>query len=82
MPDLILLDLMMPDVTGFDVVEALRAEATTSSIPVMVLTSKTLTEDDKRELNGQVAAIFQRNSVAGTELIGWLRGIVTNRQTP
>jgi CheY-like chemotaxis protein len=80
MPNLILLDLMMPDVTGFDVVEALRAEETTSSIPVMVLTSKTLTEDDKRTLNGQVAAIFQRNSVAGTDLTGWLRGIVANRQ--
>jgi PAS domain S-box-containing protein len=82
MPDLVLLDLMMPDVTGFDVVEALRAEKATSSIPVMVLTSKTLTEDDKRTLNGQVAAIFERNSVAGTDLTGWLRGIVANRQNP
>jgi PAS domain S-box-containing protein len=82
MPDLIFLDLMMPEVTGFDVVEALRAEEATSSIPIMILTSKTLTEDDKRELNGQVAAIFQRNSVAGTDLTAWLRGIVTNRQSP
>jgi hypothetical protein len=48
----------------------------------MTLTSKTLTEDDKRELNGQVVAIFQRNSVAGTELTAWLRDIVTNRQNP
>jgi hypothetical protein len=46
----------------------------------MVLTSKSLTEDDKRALNGQVAAIFQRNSVAGTELTAWLRGIVAKRQ--
>jgi CheY-like chemotaxis protein len=80
LPNLILLDLMMPDVTGFDVVEALRAEEATRSIPVMVLTSKTLTEDDKRALSGQVAAIFQRNSVAGTELTAWLRGILDNRQ--
>jgi CheY-like chemotaxis protein len=80
LPNLILLDLMMPDVSGFDVVEALRAEEATRSIPVMVLTSKTLTEEDKSALNGQVAAIFQRNSVAGTELTAWLRGIVDNRQ--
>ena len=33
-------------------------------------------KEDKRSLNGHVAAIFQRNSVAGTELIEWLRGIV------
>jgi PAS domain S-box-containing protein len=80
MPNLILLDLMMPDLNGFDVVEALRAEEATRSIPIMVLTAKELTEDDKKALNGQVAAIFQRNSVAGTELIAWLRGIVAQRQ--
>jgi CheY-like chemotaxis protein len=79
LPDLILLDLMMPEVTGFDVVEALRADATTRSIPVMVLTAKVLTDDDKRVLNGQVAAVFQRNSVAGAELIDWLRSVVAKR---
>ncbi|TMD73946.1 MAG: response regulator [Chloroflexi bacterium] len=76
LPNLILLDLMMPKVSGFEVVEQLRAEEATRTIPIMVLTAKTLTEDDKRSLNGHVAAIFQRNSVAGTELIEWLRGIV------
>ena len=76
-PQLILLDLMMPEVTGFDVVEALRADDATRSIPVMVLTSKELTDADKRALNGCVAAIFQRNSVAGSELVAWLRGFVT-----
>jgi PAS domain S-box-containing protein len=81
LPNLILLDLMMPGVTGFDVVEALRADEATRSIPIMVLTAKTLTEDDKTALNGQVAAIFERNSLAGTELTGWLRGIVGKRRT-
>jgi signal transduction histidine kinase/CheY-like chemotaxis protein len=75
-PQLILLDLLMPEVTGFDVVEALRADDATRSIPVMVLTSKELTAADKRALNGCVAAIFQRNSVAGSELVAWLRGFV------
>ena len=80
MPSLILLDLMMPGLTGFDVVEALRAEEATRSIPIMVLTAKTLTDDDKAALNGQVAAIFQRNSLAGTELTAWLRSIVAHRR--
>jgi len=80
LPNLILLDLMMPEVTGFDVVEALRAEEATRSIPIMVLTAKGLTDDDKRALNGQVAAIFHRDSVAGTELTDWLKGIVAKRQ--
>jgi PAS domain S-box-containing protein len=81
-PSLILLDLMMPEVTGFDVVEALRAEEATRSIPIMVLTAKVLTADDKKALNGQVAAVFERNSVAGTELTAWLRGIVAKRRDP
>ena len=74
-PDLILLDLMMPGLTGFDVVERLRTDDETRTIPVMILTAKTLTDDDKRTLNGHVAAIFERNSVAGPELVEWLRGI-------
>jgi PAS domain S-box-containing protein len=80
MPNLVLLDLMMPEVTGFDVVEALRAEEATHSIPIMILTAKTLTEADKTALKGEVAAIFQRNSVAGPELTAWLRGILAKRR--
>jgi hypothetical protein len=41
-----------------------------------MLTAKELTVDNKAALNGCVAAIFQRNSVAGTELVAWLRGFV------
>jgi signal transduction histidine kinase/DNA-binding response OmpR family regulator len=80
LPNLILLDLMMPRVTGFEVVEALRSEEPTRSIPIMVLTAKVLTEDDKRALNGHVAAIFQRNSVAGTELVDWIRKLIAKRR--
>ena len=81
-PDLILLDLMMPGVTGFDVVEALRSDEATRSIPVMVLTAKRLTNHDKQALDGHVAGIFQRDSVAGTELTGWLRELIAKRQRP
>jgi PAS domain S-box-containing protein len=82
MPNLILLDLVMPNVTGFDVVEALRADEGTRGIPVMVLTAKLLTNDDKKALNGQVNAIFKRDSFAGTELTAWLRDIVAKRRNP
>ncbi|HXD82785.1 MAG TPA: response regulator, partial [Candidatus Acidoferrum sp.] len=75
-PQLILLDLMMPGVTGFDVVEALRTDEATRFIPIMVLTSKQLTKGDKAALNGCVAAVFERNSVAGSELVTWLRAFV------
>ena len=75
-PHLVLLDLIMPGVTGFDVVEQLRSEDSTRSIPIMVLTAKQLTEEDKKQLNGFVAAVFERNSLAGPELIGWLHQLV------
>jgi CheY-like chemotaxis protein len=76
-PNLILLDLMMPGVNGFDVVEALRADEATRQIPIMILTGKELSESEKQTLSKHVAGIFNRNSVAGAELIGWLQGIVT-----
>lgn len=75
-PHLILLDLMMPEVTGFDVVEALRRDESTRSIPIMVLTAKQLTDQDKKQLNGLVAGVFERNSLVGAELISWLRQLL------
>jgi signal transduction histidine kinase/DNA-binding response OmpR family regulator len=75
-PDLVLLDLMMPDVTGFDVVEALRADAATKTTPIMVLTAKTLTEADIRQLNGHVSTILRRGSTAAADLLGLLRQVV------
>ena len=51
-PDLILLDLMMPEVSGFDVVEALQRNADTANIPILVVTAKQVTALDRAALNG------------------------------
>ena len=74
--DLILLDLMMPDVSGLDVVEALRADQSTSTTPIMVLTAKDLTEEDKRQLSSRVSSILQRGSTGASDLISMLRQVV------
>jgi len=79
-PDLVLLDLMMPDVTGFDVVEALRDVASTRGIPIMVLTAKTLTDSDIRQLNGHVSTILRRGSTGAADLLGLLRQVVTPQE--
>ncbi len=50
-PDLILLDLMMPDVNGFDVVRALHEQSETAAIPILVVTAKQITEADRAALN-------------------------------
>jgi signal transduction histidine kinase/DNA-binding response OmpR family regulator len=75
-PDLVLLDLMMPDVTGLDVVRALRANAETKATPIMILTAKDLTETDKGHLNGHVSAILGHGSIGALDLLGHLQRVV------
>ncbi len=60
LPDLIVLDLMMPDVNGFDVVDALKEHPDTASIPILVVTSKQVTAEDRAKLSGSVAAIMEK----------------------
>ncbi|MBI2305888.1 MAG: response regulator [Rhodocyclales bacterium] len=61
-PDLLVLDLMMPDVNGFDVVEALKSDPLTAGIPIVVVTAKELTAEDRAALNGLVAATLEKAS--------------------
>jgi CheY-like chemotaxis protein len=62
LPDLIVLDLMMPEVSGFDVVEALGERSETARIPILVLTAKKVTTDDRARLNGYVEAIMEKTA--------------------
>jgi signal transduction histidine kinase/CheY-like chemotaxis protein len=55
--DLIICDLLMPDLDGFDVIAALHNDPTTRGVPVVVLTARTLTDADKSRLSGKVIAI-------------------------
>jgi CheY-like chemotaxis protein len=73
-----MLDLMMPHVTGFDVVEALRAHPSTQNIPIMVLTAKTLTDSDIRQLNGHVSTILRRGSTGSSDLLSLLKQVVAS----
>jgi CheY-like chemotaxis protein len=74
-PDLVLLDLMMPEVNGFDVVEALRTYETTREMPVVILTAAALSEKDKLELSGQVSEILSRGKVGATVIVDHLRAV-------
>jgi CheY-like chemotaxis protein len=58
LPDLIVLDLMMPDVNGFDVVAALHESPDTASIPIVVVTSKQISSEDRAKLDGYVRTIM------------------------
>src|SRR4029077_5925701 len=78
-PDLVLLDLMMPQVTGFDVVEALRSDKATRETPRMVLNAKDLTHEDKQQLNGRVSTILRRGSTGASDLVVLLREVIAKR---
>jgi signal transduction histidine kinase/DNA-binding response OmpR family regulator len=71
-PDLVMLDLVMPDVDGFDVVEALGRDERTKGIPIMIVTAKQLTEADVGQLRGHVATIVERGSVGDVDLLARL----------
>jgi len=79
-PDLVMLDLLMPDVNGFDVVEALSERDSTKSIPIMVLTAKHLTEAEIEQLNRHVSAILRRGSTAAVDLLGQLEALLWQGQ--
>jgi signal transduction histidine kinase/DNA-binding response OmpR family regulator len=78
-PDLVILDLLMPEVTGFDVVESLRSDEATRRTPIMILTAAELTEADKRHLNGQVSTILRRGSTGAAGLLVMLHELVATR---
>ena len=66
-PDVIVLDLMMPGITGYDVLEALQGDDATSGIPVLVLTAKSLRADRERS-HGMGAAAFLTKPFLPNEL--------------
>ncbi len=60
LPDLIILDLLMPQVTGFDVVHRLREHPQAKDIPIFIFTAKDITEEERRQLNCHVRAIVPK----------------------
>ena len=68
-PQLILLDLMMPVMDGFDFMLEMRANSEWEDIPVIVLTAKDLTEEDRRILNGRVKQIVEKGGCAHEQVV-------------
>ena len=66
-PDLVLLDLNMPEMDGFAVLEAMQSEPQTRTIPVIVLTGQTLTEAEMSRLNQGVAVVLGKGLFSAEE---------------
>jgi CheY-like chemotaxis protein len=81
-PSAVLLDLLMPGMDGFEVVEALRADPDTKTVPVVILTSKSMTQQDKERLQGRITYVARKTEFDLSGLAGLLRWASTNRQSP
>jgi CheY-like chemotaxis protein len=78
-PSLVLLDLVMPEMDGFEFLEAMREQSDLATVPVIVVTAKELTEDDRRRLNGGVERIVSKGALAPDALAEHVRELVTDR---
>ncbi|MCU6795483.1 response regulator [Paenibacillus sp. WQ 127069] len=76
-PTLILLDLMMPEMDGFQFVAELRKQDAWSEIPIVVLTAKTITAEDRLKLNGYVKSVIQKGSFNHKSLLAEIRQFIT-----
>jgi DNA-binding response OmpR family regulator len=75
-PHLIVLDINMPDMGGFEVVERLKAEASTKDIPVVICTSRVLTSTERTQLTGLAATIIGKESLDQSAIAEELRRII------
>jgi PAS domain S-box-containing protein len=75
-PDLILLDLMMPEMDGFEFLSELRNDDALRDVPVVVITAAELTDQDRERLNGGVERILQRSEFQPDDLLAEVRALV------
>ena len=71
-PDLVICDLVMPDLDGFGVVGELKSDPVTADIPIIILTGHDLSLADKRRLNGKILGIVSKGPAAQEGLRAWL----------
>jgi threonine synthase len=75
-PDLVILDLMMPEVDGFAVLDVLRSKPETANIPVIVATAKELTVDEKSRLQGQIQSLMLKGDFLNDEFLEEVRSLI------
>jgi len=68
-PDVVVLDLVMPEMSGFEVAEELKRDETTTSIPILVMTSKDLNRDDRAQLQSKIEALIPKGRLPASRLI-------------
>jgi signal transduction histidine kinase/DNA-binding response OmpR family regulator len=78
-PGIVLLDLMMPEMNGFEFLAEMDARLEWKSIPVIVVTAKDLTADDRARLNGRVSRVVQKGTYQRDEFLEYVSRLVNTR---
>lgn len=68
-PNLVIVDLMMPDIDGFGLVDALKGDDALKDIPIIVVTAKELTASERRRLTGKIDGLLQKGSFMDLDLV-------------
>ena len=69
LPDLIISDLTMPEMDGFTLLEELRQDSRTANIPVIVVSAKDITTEERKRLSGQIEALYQKGSLSPRKFV-------------
>ncbi len=80
-PELILLDLMMPEMDGFQFVAEMEKHEQWRAIPILVVTAKDLNDDDRRRLSGHVDQVLQKGAYRREDLLKSVRELLLARRT-
>ncbi len=75
-PDIILLDIIMPRLDGFGVIEKLRADPQMRDLPIIVISAKELTADESTRLKNSVSAIVKKQGFQGEKLVDEVKSIL------
>ncbi len=76
LPDLVILDLMMPEMDGFAVLDVLKSDQATAHIPVIVATAKELTPEEKSRLGNQIQALMQKGDFLNDEFLAEVQALI------
>ena len=76
-PDLVLLDLMMPGIDGFEILDMMKADEELQHIPVIVITAKDLTNQDYKRLAGRIESLLQKGEFMEEELFESINDVLS-----
>ena len=78
--DLVVTDLLMPDMSGFELIFRLRAEERTHKLPIVVFTGKDLTTADHDTLNGQIERLMAKAEFGPADIVTTVRDTIRARR--